>query len=617
MKSLRVKVGSSFGVLVVVTIAVTVFAVSHFENLGSSVDQILRENYRSVLAAENMVKELERQENARLRYLAGDSASALVAFQKHRDQFWSWYGEAIVGIALPEEPALVETIEVVYDQYLVASDSLFRSVGAKDSAARERWETEVSAYVTDLRSINLLLLEVNQDAIHDIQRRVESLAARATRTSIIAAILALALCLLTAVYVIRTFVRPVEQLTRSVRQIGAGNLDLHVDIRTNDEVEELGREFNQMSNRLQAYEALNVQHLIAEKRKSESLVETIPNPVIVTDEDSKVLLLNQAATEALSIGENAWFGRPLADVVSDTALLDQLTHEPTRAQSASPETGPASGEGHVFAVDAATGPRYYLRRHRLVRLDDGQGLHVTVLEDVTRFKELDQLKSDLLAAVSHELRTPLTSLGMAIDLLLREVPDPITEAQRELLAAAREDQARLKKLVSNLLDLARLESGAYVPKSEPLRVQAVLDESLAPLELPFNEKGVWLDTLVEHGAQSVLGDAQHLGWVLSNLAGNALRHTPSGGRVSVRVQRDDREIHFSVHDTGSGIPPDELERIFDMFVQLKPSDETTPGSLGLGLALARRVVQAHGGRIWAENGPAAGSTFHFTIPAGA
>jgi signal transduction histidine kinase len=268
----------------------------------------------------------------------------------------------------------------------------------------------------------------------------------------------------------------------------------------------------------------------------------------------------------------------------------------------------------VFALHKEGGVQYFRRRQTYIEVEKHEGLTVTVLEDVTHFKKLDQLKSDFLAAVSHELRTPLTSLGMAIDLLLQEVPDPISAMQRDLLETAKGDQARLKKLVGNLLDLARLESGTYIPAGEPVHLPNVVEEALAPLRLPFQEKGVCLQTHVSSGLSPIVGDAQHLGWVITNLAGNALRYTPAGGQVSIAFQQVDETIQVAVHDTGSGIPEEALDTIFDMFVQLKASDETTPGSLGLGLALARRVVEAHGGRIWAESKPGLGSTFFFTLP---
>lgn len=599
--------------LVVITIATSAFAAYHFSELASSVGRILQENYGSVLAAENMVKSVERQENAVLLFLSGDTTAAHLAFMEHREQFWRWYGEAVTGSALPEEPTLLDSIEVAYDRYLTASDVLFRSIrdgGGPEQADREELVRELAAR---LRELNLQLLSVNHEAILATRRQVEALSAKATTAVLSAALLAGILSLLAGLYFTRRLIHPIERLTRTVRQIREGHLDLKVDIQTNDEVEELGREFNQMTERLQAYEAMNVMQLIAEKKKSESLVETMPSPVIVTDDDGRVLLLNDAALRLLGIDRRSWFEQPLSSVVINRELEKHLTARPLIEPEAA-----ADGDGpvleYVFALEEDEHVRYFHRRQSHIRLEEDEGLTVTLLEDVTRFKEVDRLKSDFLAAVSHELRTPLTSLGIALGLLLDEVPGALNAVQRDLLETAQGDQTRLKRLVGNLLDLARMESGTYVPAVESIRFESVLEEALAPLRLAYQTKGVQLEKHLDPDLIPVKGEAQHLAWVITNLVGNALRYTPPGGRVEIEARQVEGMIEVAVRDTGSGIHDEALDSIFDAFVQLKDSDESTPGSLGLGLALARRVVQAHGGRIWAESRPAVGSTFFFTLP---
>ena len=239
---------------------------------------------------------------------------------------------------------------------------------------------------------------------------------------------------------------------------------------------------------------------------------------------------------------------------------------------------------------------------------------VTLLQDVTRFKNLDLAKSEFIATVSHELRTPLTSLSMSVDILSQGVLGAVTDKQRELLGAAKDDCERLRKLVKELLDMSKLESGKYETKKEELVLQRIIDDALRPLRLPFREKQIDLEVWTESDLPPVIADAQQMAWVVTNLVNNALRFTESGGRVTVHARRDDATVRVSVSDTGKGIPADAQESIFDKFVQLKGSKETTPGSVGLGLAIAREVVEAHGGKIWVTSEPGKGSTFFFTIP---
>jgi len=239
---------------------------------------------------------------------------------------------------------------------------------------------------------------------------------------------------------------------------------------------------------------------------------------------------------------------------------------------------------------------------------------VTLLQDVTRFKDLDRMKSEFIATVSHELRTPLTSLSMGIDILSQEVLGSVNQRQKDLLIAAKDDSERLRKLVKELLDLSKLESGKYEMKKEFVDFRQLAIDAMRPLRLPFEEKKIELELNIPEHLPVLSADPHQLGWVVTNLLSNALRYTDAGGTVKLTAKDDKQNILVAVADTGHGIPEENLETVFDKFVQVKSSTETTPGSVGLGLAIAREVVEAHGGRIWVESRVGVGSTFFFTIP---
>jgi signal transduction histidine kinase len=203
---------------------------------------------------------------------------------------------------------------------------------------------------------------------------------------------------------------------------------------------------------------------------------------------------------------------------------------------------------------------------------------------------------------------------MAIDILSQEVLGTVNVRQKDMLSTAKDDCERLTKLVRELLDLSRLESGRYEMKREDVNVQLLIDEALKPLRLQFQEKRIRLETDVPPAIPHVQGDQQQLTLVVANLVSNALRYTPENGRVTVRSELEDDSIRISVSDSGRGIPADAIDMIFDKFVQVKQPTDAMPGSVGLGLAIAKEVVEAHGGRIWVESKVGLGSTFYFTIP---
>lgn len=226
------------------------------------------------------------------------------------------------------------------------------------------------------------------------------------------------------------------------------------------------------------------------------------------------------------------------------------------------------------------------------------------------------MKSEFIATLSHEFRTPVTSISMTVDILNRGILGPLNERQKELADSAKQDCVRLTKLARDLLQLSKLESGKLQLSDEVLEVGEVLEASLRPLQVQFGEKGVRLVTEVTPGVPHLVADRHALTSVVSNLATNALKNTESGGVVTVGARADGDAVLIDVSDTGQGIPPEHLRDIFDKFVQVKAASETTPGSVGLGLSIAKEIVEIYGGQIWAESEPGKGSRFFVRLPAG-
>jgi NtrC-family two-component system sensor histidine kinase KinB len=319
--------------------------------------------------------------------------------------------------------------------------------------------------------------------------------------------------------------------------------------------------------------------------------------------------MNEAARRLLgqpSDGDS-WVGRPLTDAAVALSALAGPTGDGAPADPLA-----EAAEADLLELPLAGALRVYRPRRTAVPTADG-AYTITLLEDVTPFRDLDRARRDFLAAVSHELRTPLTSMGVALDLLLRELVGPLSADQRDLVETAKADQGRLKELVAGLIDLARLEAGAAPPAATPLELRPLLADALAAFRLPASQRGVELELDAPEKLPSVQGDVRQLAWVASNLIGNALRHSPDAGHVVVRARAQAGAVTVTVEDDGPGVPADAAESIFEPFVQ--GGGPTRPGGVGLGLAIARRVVRAHGGRIWAESRPT-GGFFAFTLPRG-
>lgn len=612
MASLRYKIGFRYLVIVVIGLVTSSFAVYYFSSLRDTFEVVLRDNYESVFAAQNMVKALERQENAQLSMLLEDMDMAYVQFTTNRVGFLGWLEKAKGRNSSKREAALLDSISSTYDRYNKLNDSFYRLLQVKgQTAAANKFKFTVILPVAQLLKDECFeFLEINQDAMTRTEDRLNKTARDATWTVVMISFAAVLLSVFISIRFTRTIIRPAEKLTQSVRNISSGHLNQKIDVNTDDEIGELGREFNKMTERLRTYEQMNIQQLIVEKNKSETIVESIADPVIVTDEAGILVLMNRAAAAVFDVRQDDWQGKPLREVIGSQRLAEVVGR-----------TGTARGEAEhrdpLFEFKRNGLTLYFRPRQTLIRDEHGniQGT-VTLLQDVTRFKDLDRMKSEFIATVSHELRTPLTSLSMGIDILSQEVVGSVNDRQKELLTSAKDDSERLRKLVKELLDLSKLESGKHEMKKELVDFRRLIADAVRPLRLPFEEKHLALELTIDDRVPAVSADPNQLVWVISNLLSNALRFTESGGTVHLNVQARGKELLVSVSDTGQGIPPEYQDVIFDKFVQIKSPTETTPGSVGLGLAIAREVVEAHGGRIWVESRVGSGSTFFFAIPVG-
>jgi signal transduction histidine kinase len=235
-----------------------------------------------------------------------------------------------------------------------------------------------------------------------------------------------------------------------------------------------------------------------------------------------------------------------------------------------------------------------------------------VLQDVTRLRRFDELKTDMVATVAHEFRTPLTSLRMAIHLCIEGAVGPLSPKQLDLLCGAREDCERLQDIVDDVLDVSRISAGKIDLDQRPISSGAILERALDEYRTLAKERDVTLALDPLTIDKPVLADAERLDLVLTNLLQNAIRHTPVKGRVEVRAAPETDGVRFEVSDTGPGIAREYVPRIFERFFRVPGADG---GAAGLGLYICKEIVEAHGGKIGVESDPGHGARFWFTIPA--
>ena len=565
--------------------------------------RIIAENYDSVVAAQDMKESLERQDSAALFDLLGQQDRARAQVREHRARFDAALTKAAGNITETGEPQAIESIRRGRDEYYRRFDAFTAASGNRASLYFESLDPKFN----QVRSACDALLHLNQEAM---RRKADAASGIARRWFFVT--LAMALTLMVAGVAIelslsKAIVGPVTELTAATVRLASGELDTAVPIGSGDELGTLAAGFNRMAERIRELRRSDMGKLLVAQQTTEATIDSLFDPVIVADAAGRVTRVNPAAERLFGVQADT-IGKTIEQVTRD-ARIAQSVADVLQAQV------PAASEDAVavlpWAVEGA--PRAFRIRSTPMKDVDGRlaGV-VTLLEDVTHLSEINRLKSEFIAAASHELRTPLTSVQMGIHLLLEGTAGALDERQQEILQVCREDSARLDRLMRELLDLSKIESGAVTPQLVPTRPATLVAEAVNPLRLQVEARSVHLEVDVPPDLPYVDVDRSQIERVIVNLITNALRASSAGGAITVAAVRRGREVAISVTDRGTGIPREYLARIFDPFVQVPHG---SGGGAGLGLSISRRIVEGHGGRLTVQSEPGRGSTFTFTVRA--
>jgi signal transduction histidine kinase len=337
----------------------------------------------------------------------------------------------------------------------------------------------------------------------------------------------------------------------------------------------------------------------ASRRQLKAILNSTPDPVLVTDHRNRLLLANRAASIALGQAEDAssGVGRKTEQVVKLRPLLALLESTTTENQSA-----------EILLADKRT----YLATASSVVMEGRQIGRVCIMRDVTHFKELDTMKSEFVATVSHDLRSPLTLMRGYATML--EMVGELNEQQQGYVKKIISGVENMSRLVNNLLDLGRIDLGVGL-QVEHVTVLDIIERVTSALQLQAHQKNITLSVeLARDMPNAVEADQALLHQAVYNLVENAIKYTPDGGRVTIRTASLPGSMVFSVVDSGIGIPADDLPRLFEKFYRGKQREARAQHGSGLGLAIVHSIAESHGGRIWVDSIVGEGSTFHLQIP---
>lgn len=516
----------------------------------------------------------------------------------------------------------------VFEENLRAEERNLTEVGEEEAVRqlRAQWnalqrEGPRSARIPVLRQH---LHEINNLNLQAIVRKNDRAEATAKTAMLVIALVGTG-CVLVAFSFTINFpsyiAGPIRELTERLQEVANRNFETRLPFQSNDEFGEMARTFNRMVDRLDEYEHSNLAQILFEKRRIEALIDHLRDAVIGLDDQRRILFANPVALQLLNRSAAELIGQYAPDVALHNDLLRHLLQPPTGVED----------ELKIFAderesyfrrelidvevdADTAADQRGQLAGQLATRLQPGKQRigQVILLKNVTHYRDLDEAKTHFIATISHELKTPISSIKLSAKLLGDERVGTLNPEQQHLLAHIQDDSDRLLRITGELLDWSQVETGKIQFQVRPVDIRELIAYAREATRVPAEQKSVRV--VVEYPAEvpMVLADSEKAAWVLINLLTNAIRYSPEGREVTIRIRPDGEYLRLDVVDRGPGIAPPYQQTVFERYFRV-PGSEGQSGT-GLGLAISKEFIEAQGGQLQLESEVGQGSTFRLTLP---
>lgn len=562
--AIKLKTKIALGGLFLFALLILVGTVSffYFNRLAEDSKEIVKDNYESLSYSRTLLKELDILSSK-------DSSNGFRNFEKYLQ-----LQEA--NITEPGEKEMTGSLRKHF--------TMLRQAGRADSL--------FSLIRKDIGGV----MQVNLQAIDNKNQAVQA-SAQGAKTIIT---ICLTVCLIMGFTFLFNFpslvASPIASLTEGIKAIANKNYGQRIHLNRKDEFGELANAFNSMAEKLDEYEHSNISKILFEKNRAEAVINSLKDASIGIDKKGTVLFANQQALQLLNLKEAEIIGLSQEEVKKRNDLFRFLINE----QSNSPFKIVVEGKENYFTKELVD----------LSHEEQPAGA-VIVLKNITPFKELDVAKTNFIATISHELKTPLASSDFSLKLLEDERVGPLTAEQKELVQSLKDDNKRLLRILSELLDLSQVESGKIQLNIQAAQPGELAEKALASVQNAARQKNITIRKEMQEGLPAIQADADKTTWVLNNFLTNAIRYSQENGEIVFTAIQKNKGVDFTVQDFGKGIDPRYKDRIFDRYFKVPGSTEGT----GLGLAICKEFIEAQGGTIWLDTEPGIGTRFGFHLPA--
>jgi NtrC-family two-component system sensor histidine kinase KinB len=599
MTSLRNRLWLGFGSLLLILLVVSSLSVIVFTRYSHALERVFRENYDSAVYCDAMKESLDQLNTRAQRLIWEEPAARKIDLAGIEARFESNLSSQLGNVTLPGEREASLHLADLWRQYREHYER-FNDV---QTGRSDLYKQDLLPRYEELRQVAQHVADMNMSNMVSVDGQAKRTLLAFRNALLVLVIAGTALAGVVVWTAGASILRPLRDFTHSARQIEAGNLDLNLPIRSRDEIGELTEAFNSMTSRLRDFKRIDHDRLMRSQQTTQLAIDSLPDAVFVIGPDDNIEIANDAA--------RSYFGIEPGRNVYKLGLnwLPPLYEEVKIHDSA------VESHGYKSAIQLFVNgkERFLLPRAVPMLSPDHRQLGVTaILVDVTQLRQVDEAKSSLVSTVSHELRTPLTSQQLLLGLLITSIGPTLSPSHKRMLEVAKADSDRLYRTIDELLSISRMESGRAQFQLREMAPHEIILSAVEPLRQLFIDKNLRLRVSAPDELPRVKADSTAAHSALTNLLSNALKFTPGGGEVTVAAVDAGQTVEFTVKDTGPGIPKEFRPRIFEKFFRVPAS--SGPSGAGLGLSIAKSIIEAHHGRIEFDCPATGGTIFRFHIP---
>ncbi|CAH0336638.1 Alginate biosynthesis sensor protein KinB [Flavobacterium sp. CECT 9288] len=570
---IKTKLNLGVGLLFIMIIILSLVAAFYIFSIKKDTENILKANYNTLEYSRNMLLSLDE--------INGNEEKAVIIFETN-------ITKQIANITEAGEDKATYNLQKNFDLL-------------KDSRTDETLKSQIRQDIFKIMKLNMNAIKEKSDiAKHTAETANFWIAVTGT------------LCFLIAFNLLvnlpNNIANPIKELTDSIKQIANKNYSQRVHFMNHNEFGDLAKSFNTMAEKLQEYNNSNLYKLSFEKKRLETLINNMHDPIIGLDNQGLILFANDEALKIIGLKSEDVMGKLVTTLALTNDLMKSLVIKDlsNEKQKSLPMKIFADGKESYFEKETINITIKPTGEDQIIDIGN-----VIILRNITVFKELDFAKTNFIATVSHELKTPISSIKLSLQLLEKAETGNINEDQKQLIESIKDDSQRLLKITGELLELSQLETGNIKLNMENSNPYEIMNYAAEAVKVQAEQKQIELVVETDQNLPDIKADSEKTAWVLINFLTNAITYSTENSTIIVKVINENHQVVFQVIDTGKGIDTRYKTKIFDKYFQVPGSQKS---GTGLGLAISKEFIEAQNGIIGVESELGLGSTFYFKLP---